>query len=147
MTKYMLITGQKESGSGDIHASSQQQSSSAIYNMLDELDDDTVTDEGQEEESKINKEIPIYTSLARVPGTTDPLHWWKTNSDTFPNLALLPKKYLCVPATSVPSERDFSGAGNIVIARRSSLNQSKVNQLCFLSANLRKIVHSRCLSK
>ena len=62
MTKNILITGQKESGSGDIHATSQQRSSSAIYNMLDELDDETVTDEGQEEESKQDQQgyISLY---------------------------------------------------------------------------------------
>lgn len=45
-------------------------------------------------------------------------------------------KYLCVSATSAPSERLFSTGGNIVTCTRSSLKPAKVNMLVFLAKNL-----------
>ncbi|ELT95740.1 hypothetical protein CAPTEDRAFT_140410 [Capitella teleta] len=53
----------------------------------------------------------------------------------FPRIALLAKKYLAIPATSAPSERVFSTAGNIVTPKRSRLNPEKVNMLVFLAHN------------
>ena len=53
--------------------------------------------------------------------TENPLTWWRQNNERYPSLAILAKKYLCIPATSVPSERVFSTAGDIVTAERSQL--------------------------
>ena len=46
------------------------------------------------------------------------------------------KKCLCLPATSVPSERVFSTAGDILSAQRASLDADKVDMLIFLKKNL-----------
>ena len=46
------------------------------------------------------------------------------------------RKYLCIPATSVPSERAFSIAGHIVNRRRACLNPDSVNMLVFLAEKL-----------
>ena len=45
------------------------------------------------------------------------LEWWQAHCQEFKKLSRLSKKYLCVPATSVPSERLFSKAGELVSAR------------------------------
>jgi len=41
-----------------------------------------------------------------------------------------------VPATSVPSERVFSKAGQVLTQRRSRLTTSKVEKIIFIQANL-----------
>lgn len=83
-----------------------------------------------------DKEFSWYCSLPCLADkNSDPLQWWIQHAETFPNLATLARKYLCIPATSVPSERLFSSARNIVSAKRNSLKPAKVNQLCFLAAN------------
>lgn len=46
----------------------------------------------------------------------DVLQWWKKQMD-LPLLSALAKSYLSIPATSVPSERVFSTAGDIVTAQ------------------------------
>ncbi len=44
--------------------------------------------------------------------------------------------FLCIPGTSVPAERVFSTAGDIVNAQRSVLRPDHVDQLIFLKKNL-----------
>ncbi len=46
------------------------------------------------------------------------------------------RKYLCVCATSTPSERVFSTAGKVVGPQRALLKPDKVNMLVFLAKNL-----------
>ena len=66
----------------------------------------------------------------------DPLVFWKTNSERYPSLSALARKYLAIPATSVPSERAFSCAGHIVNKKRSCLLPENVQMLVFLAENL-----------
>lgn len=106
-----------------------------LGDLLNELDDSD--GEGVAEESGLEKEINLYSTLPRVKNSNAcPLDWWRRHQSTFPTLALFAKKFLCIPATSVPYERTFSAPGNIVTIRRNCLKPDKVNQLCFLAANL-----------
>lgn len=58
------------------------------------------------------------------------LKYWLTNIHfRLTNIAL---KYLCIIATSVPSER-FSRAGNIIIESRNRLTGNNLQQLLFLN--------------
>ena len=65
----------------------------------------------------------------------DPLQWWKVNSARFPRLAAVARKYLYIPATSVPYERVFSFAGHLVSKRRCSLSADMIDVLIFLHIN------------
>jgi len=70
-----------------------------------------------------------------IPTIDNPLEWWAENSHRFPRLAKLSRSYLAIPATSTPSERVCSLAGNTVTRQRSSLLPSHVDTLVFLNAN------------
>ena len=60
-----------------------------------------------------------------------PLEWWKSHHQSYPHLANMAQKYLGDVATSVPSERLFSTAGNNVNAKRSALDPENVESLVF----------------
>ena len=71
--------------------------------------------------------------------TFDVLKWWFSAKETLPDLCLLVKQFLCIPATSTPSERSFSIAGNISTKNRNRLLPENVNMLYFLRNNLKHI--------
>ena len=66
-------------------------------------------------------EISHYKGTPTISLRDKPLQWWKLNKHIMPNLAKLAQKYLGIVATSVPSERLFSVAGNTVGTKRAAL--------------------------
>ena len=95
--------------------------------LLDSLDQST-DDEGGEDQFE-----EYRASKCKISNKTNPVKWWLGNGSNFPSVARLAGRYLCIPATSVPSERVFSSAGNIVNSKRSSLKPENVNMLVFLA--------------
>ena len=87
------------------------------YMHSDALDDDHVA------------ELERYLRQPTVPLNHDPLSWWKEHSRLFLILSNIAEKYLCVPATSVPSERVFSAAGLVLNRLRSRLSPEHVDTL------------------
>jgi hypothetical protein len=85
-----------------------------------------------------NDEITSYIQLAVEQKTTNPLEWWKSK-ENLPVLQDIAKKYLSVPATSVPSERLFSDAGIHLSAKRTCLSPNLFSKMLFLKRN-RKIL-------
>lgn len=69
------------------------------------------------------------------PENTDAYLWWCLNQNNFQILSKIARKYLSIPATSVPSERLFSVAGNQITSQRTRLAPDFVNQLLFVKRN------------
>lgn len=82
------------------------------------------------------KELENYLCSPNLDFEKDPLAWWRSVSVKYPHLSHVARKYLCVCATSSPSEQVFSCSGNIVTPLRASMNPSKVDMFTFLSKNL-----------
>ena len=78
----------------------------------------------------------IHKYVDEEPEAESPLVWWRMNSARYPCLSYVARKYLAIPATSVPAERAFSLAGHIVNQKRSALLSDNVNKLVFLAENL-----------
>lgn len=66
---------------------------------------------------------------------TDPIEYWSSQSQFPSAFADFAKKILCIPATSVPSERIFSKTGQVISERRSNLKPKNVNILIFVGQN------------
>lgn len=83
-------------------------------------------------------ELVKYRDVASLSLDGKVLEWWRAHQTEFPLMADLAKAYLCIPGTSVPSERVFSTAGDIVRSERSVLSCEHVDHLVFLKKNLSK---------
>ena len=94
-----------------------------IYSQDEELPGNFV-------ESEVNR---YFSEIAERK--TSPLSWWKERQNSYPILAQLARKYLAIPASSVPSERIFSLAGNLVTKKRVQLSPENINLLIFLHKN------------
>jgi len=62
--------------------------------------------------------------------------WWKIHHISFPILATLSKKYLCIPPSSAPSERVFSTASLILSKKRNRLDSKNAGSLLFVKKNM-----------
>ncbi|XP_033725237.1 zinc finger BED domain-containing protein 1-like [Pecten maximus] len=93
-------------------------------------------------EDTISKEIERYLSspvntLSDSDKSLTTLEWWKENELFSPRIAVLAKHYLAVQASSVPSERVFSLAGELVSKKRSRMSPEHVDLFIFLNKNIK----------
>ncbi|CAG8810944.1 1518_t:CDS:2, partial [Cetraspora pellucida] len=58
-----------------------------------------------------------------------PLEWWCKHNIFFPTMAILARRYLAVPASSIPSERLFSDAKNHIMDKHNRLDPDFLNKL------------------
>ncbi|KAK9539460.1 hypothetical protein VZT92_004567 [Zoarces viviparus] len=84
---------------------------------------------------QVQKEIDIYKSLPSIPSGQDPAAWWWMKRDSLPILFVLSDIYLCVQASSTPSERVFSCAGHAISQARCRILPEQANMLIFLQKN------------
>ena len=85
-------------------------------------------------------ELETYFALPRLnTSKVDVLAWWKAQQHSLPLLAQCARKYHCIPASSAPSERLFSASGNLVSAKRSSLNTKNVDMMLYLHENINQV--------
>lgn len=75
------------------------------------------------------KKMDLYRSLPAVLSSVDPMTWWWEKRDLMPVLANIAPKYLCVQASSTPSERVSHSA------ERASISPEKADMLLFLKKN------------
>ncbi|XP_051809325.1 E3 SUMO-protein ligase ZBED1-like [Acanthochromis polyacanthus] len=90
-------------------------------------------------ENQAQEEMARFEDTAPMPiiKGSNPLNWWKEHECDFPLLSNLAKRYLCIPGTSVSSERVFSTVGDIITAQRSVLTPDHLDQILFLNKNLK----------
>ena len=86
----------------------------------------------------IELEMKKYLSIPKIDRKSCPIKWWNNiGRNQFPFLFAAAKKYLCMPATSVASERIFSRAGAILNKKRSALDKQHANMLITLNTNMK----------
>lgn len=82
---------------------------------------------------KLKKEVDRY--VEEHQDSRNPLEWWKERSQLYPTVAQVAREILIIPASSVPSEQNFSLAGNIFTKKRSQLIPEKIDLLTSLNRN------------
>lgn len=86
-------------------------------------------------------EVDRYIEEDNLDRKKDPIAYWKEEGGQFPHLKPIAKKYMCCLCTSVPCERMFSKAGQLISDRRNRLSANKANMLMFLNQNSKKLRH------
>jgi hypothetical protein len=81
-------------------------------------------------------EVQRYLREPHIKRNDDPLQYWEMHKLLFPHLYILSLKFLCTPASSVPCERVFSKAGEVVSKKRNRLSPKVLEQILFLNKNL-----------
>ncbi|KAF1380226.1 hypothetical protein PFLUV_G00184640 [Perca fluviatilis] len=91
------------------------------------------SDSESDEETPEDNTVERYKVEPSASLDQCPLKWWSDHTAVYGKMALIARKYLGTPATTVPCKRLFSLAGHIVQKRRSSLSPENVNKLVCLS--------------
>lgn len=85
----------------------------------------------------VELEMKQYLESPNIERKLCPIKWWATvGQKQYPYLFKIAKKYQCMNATSVPSERVFSKAGTIINKKRCALGKKTANMLITLNHNL-----------
>lgn len=77
-----------------------------------------------------------YLSMPHQDLKCNVAEFWNDHKTVLAPLSDIALKYIIIPATSVPAERIFSKAGQILSARRNRLLPKNVDQLIFLNKNI-----------
>ncbi|CAH1114950.1 unnamed protein product [Psylliodes chrysocephalus] len=85
--------------------------------------------------SRAIMEIQRYLEDDVLDRHKNPLEWWKENQYNYPFLSQLVQQKCCALATSVPCERLFSKAGNVLNERRTRLSANKLKKILFLNTH------------
>ncbi|XP_043468397.1 uncharacterized protein LOC122502421 [Leptopilina heterotoma] len=104
----------------------------SIWSYHDQLQSQQLTNADSDSAGGIAIEIRQYLNRPVCSRNTNPFEEWITMKPTYPHLYEVAMEYLPILATSVPSERLFSKAGQIITKRRNRLSGQHLNQLIFL---------------
>ena len=80
-------------------------------------------------------EVTEYLKEDKIKFDQNPFEWWANKKSKYPVLSRMARIYLAVPATSTPSERLFSDAGNLLTSKRSKINSELFKRIIFLKRN------------
>lgn len=89
---------------------------------------------------RVKNEIDLYINEKIVNSSDtkynfDILSWWMKHTAEFPILSQLSKFVHAIPASSAPSERLFSAAGNTITEKRSRISPEVLHGVLFLKSN------------
>lgn len=111
----------------------------ALPHFLGIMDDGIEAEEKKEEgEHDVQWEIDNWFSPAapRLRFADNPPEvTWPSLAPTFPRLALLARRFLCILPTSAPSERVWSGFGHVITKESSNIDSEFAIRNMFLRYN------------
>lgn len=106
-----------------------KRASAVKLSLFDPDSSDSDPDECTSDDA-VATELSLYRSIQSDEDfSIDPLMYWSTKEASFPRLSVLAKRYLSLPATSVPVERIFSVSAEILNKKRNALLPEHANIL------------------
>lgn len=86
-------------------------------------------------QSALERECYLLLSMHNKIKITNVLIYWKDHSKLMPNLSSVASQVFAIPATSTPSERNFSVAGLIVNQKRTQITPDNLDKVIFMHNN------------
>lgn len=77
-----------------------------------------------------------YLEMSLLERTKNPFEFWSKHKNLFPEIYEMAMKYMCIPATSVPSKTVFSKSGQITSSRRNRLLPKNVGSAIYLHSQM-----------
>jgi hypothetical protein len=93
----------------------------------------------QNQPRRASDEVTEYLREDKIPFDQNPFEWWASKKSKYPILTKMARIYLATPATSTPSERLFSDAGNLLSAKRTRMDPELFKHIMFLKRNASKV--------
>lgn len=87
-----------------------------------------------QQQDEMPTDLKHYLNQPMIDRKENPICYWIKFASVYPTLSVIAKKYLAIVGTSVPSERLFSRAGNILTDSRNRLSPDHLQALLFLSS-------------
>jgi len=105
-----------------------------LWNIHDELMASSPLN--SDEPGSIPVKLRQFLNANVVSRSEDPLKIWQKLKDVYPMVYEVAMNYFVIVGTSVPSERLFNAAGNIIIKsiKRSRIKGKRASQIIFLGS-------------
>jgi len=92
------------------------------------------SENSEDNNERMPTDLKHFLNQPTIPIHENIIKFWDVHKMMYPNIAKIAESYLSLVATSVPSERLFSKAGNIMNAKRNRLSGEELQHLLFLSS-------------
>lgn len=86
-------------------------------------------------QTAVERECYLLLSMHNKIKVTNVLSYWKDHAKLMPTLTNVAAQIYGIPATSTPSERNFSVAGLIVNQRRTQITPDNLDKVIFMHNN------------
>ena len=103
-----------------------------------EDDDEFITMLTQRSAKRRRNDYDRYVDIPNDPTITSPLDWWRNNQANFPELSMMARDVLAVPASGCAVERQFSISGRIASWQRSCLSATTISDSMIYKGSLVK---------
>ena len=97
--------------------------------LMEFANEDQNDSDEEDDNDEVDEYVKVKLSFSKEQSV---LEWWSKCSLNYPQLSLLARCLLGIPASSATSERVFSASGRILEERRQNLSGDIVNDILFL---------------
>lgn len=122
------------SGSNKDSSDDDTEQADNLWSFHKELVSKKASENSEENNERMPTDLKHFLNQPTIPLQENIFQFWKVHRIMYPHIAKIAEPYLSLVATSVPSERLFSKAGNIMTAKRNRLKGTKLQQLLFLNS-------------
>jgi len=106
----------------------------SLWSFHNELVSKKASENSEDNNERMPTDLKHFLNQPTISLDENIIKFWNVHKTMYPHIAKVAEPYLSIVATSVPSERLFSKAGNIMSAKRNRLKGEKLQHLLFLSS-------------